>query len=142
MTETRQEQQDRRDRVRREEDELSLEEFVKRSDLLACVKKDELEKIITDAVNAAIQSYQHKCIMELKAEDVPAVRDLVGALKELDGHGSLSRAVVIVRENHKFITSMQKAATKIGWGVLIVSVSIMGALGLLAAGVWKQSGGS
>ena len=126
---------------RREEDMSRVEEFALKADVLACVKRDELEKIIKDAVRDALESYQHKCIMELRSEDVGHMRDFVGAIKEV-GDGSLSKAAVIVRENHKFVSALHKAATKIGWGVLIVTVSIMGGLGLLAAGVWKQTGGS
>lgn len=126
---------------RREEDMLRAEEFASKEDLMACVKKDELERIVRDAVREALDSYQHKCIMELRSEDASHMRDLVNAIKEV-GDGNLVKAASIVRDNHKFVMSLHTAATKIGWGVLIVAVSIMGGLGLFAAGVWKQTGGN
>ena len=134
-------QEDRRERVRRGSDIISLDELVRKEELLACVKKDELSKLVKDAVKEALESYRHECIMDLKDEDVPYIRDFIGSLKEV-GDGSLSKAVVIVRENHKFVSSLHKAAAKIGWGVIILVTSAIGSLGLIAAGVWKQSGGN
>ena len=130
---------DRRERVRREEDALTLEDFVRKEDLLACVKKEELQDIIKEAVREALSSYQHECIMDLKAEDAACVRDLIGAIKEV-GDGDLPKAIVCVRENHKFIKSLHGAALKIGWGVIIAVISIMGSLGMLVVGMWRQGG--
>lgn len=126
---------------RREEDILRAEEFASKADVLACVRRDELEKLVKEAVVAALNSYQHECVMGLRPDDIEQMRDFVGAIKEV-GDGSLLKAAIVVRENHKFIGTLQGAATKIGWGVLIVVVSIMGGLGMLAAGVLKHSGGS
>ncbi len=105
-----------------------------------CVTYDELPDIVRAAVRQALEDYEHECIMHLRPEDATHMRDLVGAIKEI-GDGNLPKGIVIIRENHKFVGVCHNAATKIGWGVIIISVSVMGALGMFAAGLWKQSNG-
>lgn len=105
-----------------------------------CVTYDELSEIIQSAIKQALSEYQHDCIMELKDEDVEHVRDLVGAIKEV-GDGSLAKGIVVIRDNHKFIVSLHKAATKVGWGVFIITASVIGALSVVVAGVWRHAGG-
>ena len=107
-----------------------------------CVTYDELPDIVRAAVRQALDEYEHECVMHLKPDDAELMRDLVGAIKEI-GDGSLSKGIVIVRENHKFVMACSQAASKIGWGVIVLTISVLGTLGLLAAGVWqKTSGGS
>lgn len=105
-----------------------------------CVSHDELAEIIRDAVRQALEEYEHECIMHLRPEDAEQMRDLVGAIKEV-GDGNLSKGITTIRENHKFVKCCHAAAAKIGWGVIILSVSVMGVLGMFAAGVWKQTNG-
>lgn len=115
------------------------EDFARLEDLKLCVKKSELEEIIKFAVREALDSYQHKCIMDLRTEDSAQMRDLIGAIKEV-GDGDMCRAIVRVRDNHKFMTAIHAAAGKIGWSVIILTVSVMGTLGVIAFGAWKQGG--
>lgn len=105
-----------------------------------CIEREELPGIIKDAVRQALEEYEHECIMQIKPGDAEHMRDLVGAIKEI-GNGSLPKGIIIVRENHKFVMACHSAATKIGWGVIILAVSVIGTLGLVAAGVWKQTKG-
>ena len=106
------------------------------------VRRSELPGIIREAVHQALDSYEHECVMHLKDGDSVYVRDMIGAIKEI-GDDSLPRGIAIVRENHKFVHSCQNAATKIGWGVIIVIATIMGSLGMVAVSAWKaQNGGS
>ena len=105
------------------------------------VTSAELPDIIRGAVKQALEEYEHECILHLKTGDAEHVRDMIGVFREV-GDGDLSKGIIVVRENHKFVMSCHKAATKIGWGVIIMAVSIMGTLGLFAAGIWKQSSGA
>jgi hypothetical protein len=105
-----------------------------------CVTYDELPDIVRAAVRQALEDYEHECILHLKPGDAEHVRDLVGAIKEIGG-GDLARGIVVVRENHKFVVALHQAAAKIGWGVIILAVSVMGTLGLVAAGVWQKTNG-
>ena len=103
------------------------------------VKRSELEEVIQRAVLAALEEYKHECVMNLRPEDNGHMRDLVGAVREI-GEGDLGRGIIAVRENHKFVLSLHSAATKIGWGMIILVTSVLGTLGVIAAGVWKQTG--
>ena len=105
------------------------------------VRRSELDVIIRIAVRQALDEYEHECIMDLRPNDAEYVRDLMNAIREI-GAGDLPKGISIVRENHKFVRSCQSAATKIGWGVIIVVVTIMSSMGLLVASAWKaQNGG-
>lgn len=104
------------------------------------VTYDELPEIIRGAVRQALEEYEHECVLRLKSGDAEHVRDMVGVFREVGG-GDLCKGIIIVRENHKFVMSCHKAATKIGWGVIIMAISVMGTLGLFAAGIWKQTAG-
>lgn len=110
-------------------------------DLAVCFDAEALESLIRKAVNEAMDDYQHECLLELKEGDIGYVRNIVDAIKEI-GDDSLPKGITIVRENHKFVASLHKAATRVGWGVFVLIASVLGTLGIIAAGVWKQSGGS
>ena len=104
------------------------------------VKRSELEEVIQRAVLSALEEYEHECVMNLRPEDNGHIRDLVGAVREI-GDGDLGRGIIAVRENHKFVLSLHNAALKIGWGVIILVTSVLGTLGVIAAGVWKNTNG-
>ena len=105
-----------------------------------CVTHEELPDIIRESVRQALEEYQHECVMHLRPEDAEQMRDLVGAIKEV-GDGNLSKGITVIRENHKFVKACHCAAAKIGWGVIIISLSIMGAFGMFAVSFWKHSNG-
>lgn len=104
------------------------------------VTYDELPEIIREAVKQALEEYEHECVLHLKTGDSEYIRDMVGVFREL-GDGNLSKGIIVVRENHKFVKSCHKAAAKIGWGVIIMAISVMGTLGLFTVGIWKQTTG-
>ena len=116
--------EERREKVRREIDALSLEEFARREDLLACVKKDELEKIIKDAVKSALDMYQHKCVLHLDQDQIKQVGNLFNAIKEV-GDGKLEHGVEVIRDNHKLISKYVSVTGKIGTSVITTVVFIV-----------------
>ena len=115
---------EKREKVRREIDSLSLEEFARREELLACVKRDELEKIIKDAVKSALDTYQHKCVLNLDSEQIRQVSNLFNAIKEV-GDGQLEHGVEIIRDNHKLISRYVTITGKIGTSVITTVVFIV-----------------
>lgn len=124
--------EERREKVRREVDALSLEEFARREDLLACVKKDELEKIIKDAVKSALDMYQHKCVLHLEQDQIKQVGNLLNAIREV-GDGKLEHGVEVIRDNHKLISKYTAVTGKIGTSVITAVVFIV--LGFLGSSV-------
>ena len=116
--------EERRKKVRREIDALSLEEFARREELLACVKKDELEKIIKDAVKSALDMYQHKCVLHLDQDQIKQVGNLFNAIREV-GDGKLEHGVEVIRDNHKLISKYVSVTGKIGTSVITAVVFIV-----------------
>lgn len=104
------------------------------------VKRSELEEVIRRAVLSALEEYEHECVMNLRPEDNGHMRDLVGAVREI-GDGNLPKGIIVIRENHKFVASCHSAAAKIGWGVIIATVTVIGAMGILVVSMWRANGG-
>jgi hypothetical protein len=124
-----QEQADRRSMVRREDDVLSLEDFIRLEELLDCVKRDELAGIIRQSVREALDSYQHRCVLHLTPDQTEQVSHLFGAIKEVGG-GSLENGVKEIRENHKLISRYCRITGKIGTTTItFIVVAIMTLLG-------------
>lgn len=104
------------------------------------VRRSELEEIIQITVQRVLDEYEHVCLMNLKEGDTEHVRDLVGAVREI-GDGNLPKGIVIIRENHKFVAACHRAAAKIGWGVIIATATVIGAMGILVVSMWRANGG-
>lgn len=102
------------------------------------IKRTELPGIIRDAVRQALDEYQHTCVMCLSSEDIPHVRDLVHAVREI-GDDNIKKGIVIIRDNHKFVNRCHGAATKVGWFVIICVMALLGTAGLLVTGMWRTS---
>lgn len=117
-------QEERRERIRRESDTLSLDEFVRREDLLACVKKEELSAIIKEAVNSALDMYQHKCVLHLDQDQIKQVGNLFNAIREV-GDGKIEHGVEVIRDNHKLISKYTAVTGKIGTSVITAVVFIV-----------------
>lgn len=107
------------------------------------VRRSELDEIIRSAVRRTLDEYEHICILNLKAGHVDHVRDLVNAVSEV-GDGDIAKGIVAVRDNHKFVMQCHAAAAKIGWGVIIATMVVLGTLGVVAASLWNSlpKGGS
>jgi hypothetical protein len=118
------ETEERRGEIRRKIDQVSLEEFARREDLLACVKKEELQDIIKGAVKDALNAYQHKCVLNLDSEQIRQVGNLFNAIKEI-GDGQLEHGVEIIRDNHKLISRYVTVTGKIGTSVITTVVFII-----------------
>ncbi|NCC83994.1 MAG: hypothetical protein EOM03_07695 [Clostridia bacterium] len=118
------ETEERRGEIRRKIDQVSLEEFARREDLLACVKKEELQDIIKGAVKDALDAYQHKCVLNLDSEQIRQVSNLFNAIKEV-GDGQLEHGVEVIRDNHKLMSRYVTVTGKIGTTVITTVVFII-----------------
>lgn len=104
------------------------------------VRRAELSAIIERAVRKTLDEYDHECIMHLKADENEHMRDLVGAIREV-GDGDLRKGIVAVRDNHKFVMQCHKAASRIGWGVIITIAVVLGSLGFISFSILQAKGG-
>ena len=94
-----------------------------------CVRRSELDAIITRAVRCALDQYEHTCIMCLRPDDVEHVRDLFSAIREI-GHGDTEVGIKEIRENHKLMTRDRSwtgnAGTAIITAIILALMAVMG----------------
>ena len=95
------------------------------------ITKDELNDIVeaavADGVKRALAEYEHKCIMQLKPEDVEQVRDVFNVIREI-GHGSTANGVIEIRENHVMWARYRKFTGNVG--TTIFTLLLLGAAGI------------
>lgn len=101
-----------------------------------------LSEAVKGAVSQAMTEYQHKCLLELNAEEICAMQNLVEVIRGT-GHGKINEGVEEIRANHNFLSGFRKKAEKAG-GALIVTIiaSLVGTISvIIGAGIISMTGG-
>lgn len=98
------------------------------------------EQTIDKKIQNAINNFEHECIMNIGDSDVPYIRELVTAIKEV-GDGSFPKAIAIIRDNHKFLAKINAVATKVGWGVFALAVTIFSVATMVVTDIIKHKTG-
>ena len=120
---------ERRSKMRRVDDVLSLDEFIRLEELLDCVRHDELKGVIKSAVAEALATYKHTCILNIDCNHVKEIPLLFSTLQEI-GDGDLATGIHTVRDNHKLIARYCKVTGNVGTtiitGIVIAVVTLLG----------------
>ena len=101
---------------------------------------------VQDAVDEAMLTYEHRCVLDLDAQQLKSAKRLLDVL-ESAGHGNPCEGVEEVRANHLFIQSFRRKAEKVGGafilGVVATLVGVtMAALGYGVKHMMNGGGGS
>lgn len=88
-----------------------------------CVRRDELSEIIHSAVQQALSSYAHKCVLNLSDTQRAEVHNIFNAIKEV-GNGDIDVGIERIRDNHKMLARYCTVTGKIGTTV-ITSVVVL-----------------